>query len=89
MEVLSYFLANYARPKPGDLIKLSRYARQASDESFKDCCLRGVTSAANPFISGIGLSVARFRATEMAPEGEKAGLVSLQKNVDNLFARDI
>lgn len=85
LEFLSYLLANYAIPKIGDLIKLSTSARQTSDGCFKTCCLLAVSSAANPFISGMNLSVALSRAAEKAQEGARKSLISLQNKIDNLL----
>lgn len=85
LEFLSYLLANYARPKTGDLLMLSLFARQTSDKCFTTCCLRAVSTAANPFITGMELSVALSDAAENAPEGERRDLLSLKTKVDTLL----
>lgn len=81
----SYLLANYSIPETGDLLMLSDSARRASDKCFKTCCLRGVSSAANPFIAGIHLSVALSGAAKTAQEGEQKAIISLQNKVGNLL----
>lgn len=78
LDVLAELLKLSARPSTGDLVYLSE---NIPLERLKTSYLRAVSSARNPFIPGINLSVALVKAAESAPEGNRRSLISLQKVV--------
>lgn len=83
LTILSSLLANSAQPSPSDLKTLSR--RHASGDRFKSCCLRAITSAGNPFIPGMTLSIRLAEAAKQATEGEQRTIVDIQSSVDELL----
>lgn len=82
-EVVSSLL-EYTRPNYADLLKLSR-GRQTQHKWLKTCFLRAVSSADNPFLPGMALSVALAEAGENAAEGERKKIVSLGKSIEALL----
>lgn len=82
IKTLSSLMANSAQPKPETLKKLSR---EASAARFKSCCLQAVTSAANPFIPGLTLSIRLGAAVKLASEGERRTISDIQSSVDELL----
>ena len=80
---LSSLIACSARPSADILKELSR--RHDSGDRFKNCCLQAVTSAANPFISGITLSVRLGEAAEQATEGEQRTISDIQSSVNEML----
>lgn len=83
LKTLSTLIASSARPSAGDLRDLSQ--RYESGEQFKKCCLRAVTSAANPFIPGITLSIRLGEAAKLANEGEQRTIKDIQSSIDMLL----
>ena len=83
LKTLSSLIANSARPSAADLKHLSR--KYASDDVFKRSCLRAVTSAANPFIPGITLSIRLGEAAKLATEGERRAIREIQSSIDELL----
>eukprot|EP00903_Cladosiphon_okamuranus_P009487 g9039.t2 len=83
LKTLSSLLAHSARPSPVDLRDLSR--RYDFGDLFKECCLRAVTYAANPFIPGITLSIRLGEAAELANEGERRTIKGIQSSVVELL----
>lgn len=82
MRVLSSLLANYARPRAEHVEKLS--ILHASGNHFKNCCLRAITSAVNPFIPGMQLTVALAQAASEASEEQRA-ITDIKASVDALL----
>ncbi|CAM9861414.1 unnamed protein product [Sphacelaria rigidula] len=82
MHILSSLLEHGARPEPSFLVDLSR---NISLEWLKEAYLGAVTSARNPFIPGMNLSVQLTGAAGQAPEGERRKIESLQSSVDALL----
>lgn len=80
---LSSLIANSARPSPAILKDLSRH--HASGSLFKNCCLRAVTTAANPLIPGVTLLVRLEAAAKQTTEGERRALVNIQSSVHELL----
>lgn len=81
LRTLSSIIASSARPTTSALTKLSR----ALEDSFKTTCLRAVTVADNPFVSGTILATTVTAAATMSPEGEKRKLYDLRMAVDALL----
>ncbi|CAM9810440.1 unnamed protein product [Scytosiphon promiscuus] len=75
-------LQNHARPECGALVELSRMTQHVW---MKDCCMKAVASADNPFSPGFCLSVALAEAVKRAREGERHKLNLLQESVDQLL----
>eukprot|EP00752_Nemacystus_decipiens_P009083 g8110.t1 len=82
LQTLSTLLANSARPSATDLRHLSQ--RYESGDLFKSCCLRAVTSAANPFIPGITLSIRLGEAAKLAHEGDRRKIEEIQSSIVDL-----
>lgn len=82
LTILSSLIALSARPSASDLEKLSQF--HPSGDWFKSCCLRAVTSAANPFIPGITLSIRLGQAAKQASEGERRAITDVKSSVDEL-----
>lgn len=87
LKTLSSLMANFAQPSAGDLKQLSQL--HASGELFKSCCLQAVTSAANPFIPGITLSIrldeAANEAAKQGSEGERRTIMDIKSSIDELL----
>lgn len=83
LQDLKNLLRNNGRPEIHELIGLSR--RHARGEGLRECCLGAVTSAENPFIPGMNLSLALSGAAAKAPEGERGGIWDIQRSVDRLL----
>ena len=83
LKILSSLMANSARPSASDLKELSHF--YASGNLFKNCCLRAVTSAANPFIPGLTLSIRLGEAATLASEGEKRTIAETKSSIDELL----
>ncbi|CAM9206425.1 unnamed protein product [Ectocarpus sp. 8 AP-2014] len=83
VKMLVSLIANSARPSARELKKLSR--RAASRGVFKSCCLRAVTSAPNPFIPGVTLSIRLSEAAKKASEGERRVLLETKSSIDELL----
>ncbi|CAN0463875.1 unnamed protein product, partial [Ectocarpus sp. 8 AP-2014] len=81
-KMLFSLIANSARPSASELKELSR--KSASGDVFKRCCLRAVTSAANPFIPGVTLSIRLTEAAKQASEGERRALFDTKSSIDEL-----
>ncbi|CAM9782826.1 unnamed protein product [Scytosiphon promiscuus] len=84
-KTLSSLMANSARPSVAALRRLS--LQDQSGNHFKKCCLRAVTSARNPFIPGITLSIRLGEAAEMAAEGEKRTIKDIQSSIESLLLK--
>ena len=82
LRLLSSLIANSAQPLPSSLKDLSRV--WTAGDVFKSCCLRAVTSAANPFIPGITLSRTLSEAAKQAGEGERRTLFDIKSSIDEL-----
>ncbi|CAM9399535.1 unnamed protein product [Ectocarpus sp. 12 AP-2014] len=82
-KMLFSLIANSARPSASELKELSRKA--ASGDVFKRCCLRAVTSAANPFIPGVTLSIRLSEAAKQASEGERRALFDTKSSIDEML----
>lgn len=82
MKPLSVLLEHGATPTPMDLIVL---LREIDADLLKDCILDAVSTARNPFIPGVILSVALTGAAEEAPERERRELSALRERVDELL----
>ena len=80
---LSSLVACSARPSADILKELSEY--YDAGDLFKDWCLHAVTSAANPLISGITLSVRLGEVAEQATEGEQGTIADIQSSVNNFL----
>eukprot|EP00752_Nemacystus_decipiens_P018673 g16741.t1 len=83
LDILFSLIANSARPSASALKELSRL--RSSGESFKSCCKRAVTSAANPFIPGVTLSIRLSEAARQASEGEQRALLDTKSSIDELM----
>lgn len=83
LKTLSSLMACSAQPTTAHLKKLAK--RYASGDKFKGCCLRAITSAANPFIPGIILSVRLGKTAKQATEGERRTITEIQTSVDALL----
>eukprot|EP00904_Undaria_pinnatifida_P012811 jgi/Undpi1/8660/HiC_scaffold_25.g11125.m1 len=82
--VTAVFLAFFRRPFcPLLLLLLLLFC--VSFVVFQESLLGAVSSAKNPFIPGINLSVALTGAARRAVEGEKRALLSMQAAVDELL----
>lgn len=81
-DILSSLLEYGARPSHSFLVELSR---EKSLEWLKEVCLGAVTSARNPFVPGMTLSVKLAGAAGKAPEGERRNILFLQDSVDALL----
>ncbi|CAM9247314.1 unnamed protein product [Scytosiphon promiscuus] len=82
IEILSCFLAYPGEIDPKELVELSRVS---SEERIRTCFLETVASVENPFVPGVTLSVALAKAANVAPEGERRKLLSLQQKLDSLL----
>eukprot|EP00752_Nemacystus_decipiens_P008850 g7897.t2 len=83
LKIISSLVANSAQPDGNGLMKLSRLHKDG--DLFKDCCMRAVCSAVNPFIPGITLSIKLAEASKQANEGDRRTISDIQSNVDNLL----
>lgn len=83
LQDLKNLLENHGRPDVQELIGLSR--RHAPSEGLRECCLGAVTSADNPFIPGMNLSLALSGAAAKAPEGERSEIWDIQRSIDALL----
>eukprot|EP00752_Nemacystus_decipiens_P018686 g16750.t1 len=83
LKTLSSLMACSAQPTTTHLIELS--GRYASGDRFKGCCLRAITSAANPFVPGIILSTRLGEAARQATEGERRTITDIQRSIDALL----
>lgn len=81
LRTLSSIIASSARPSSSALKMLS----QKLGDSFKTMCLRAVTVAANPFISGTVLATTVSAAASTSPEGQKRKLNGVGRAVDLLL----
>lgn len=75
LKVLSYLLQHGGRPAHQDLIGLSTSVKFYR---LKACLLDAVSSANNPFIPGMNLSVALAASAKRALEGERRALTTMQ-----------
>lgn len=82
LKILSSLIANAAEP-PVYLKELAQF--RASGDWFKGCCFRAVTSAANPFIPGIILSIRLGEAAKQAREGERWKFTDIKSNIEALL----
>lgn len=82
LKVLSSLMAMSARPSPEDLVDLSRHSEK---NDFRDCCLRAITSAVNPLIPGMNLSLTLATAANQAPEGDRRRIREVQASADALL----
>ncbi|CAM9982733.1 unnamed protein product [Ectocarpus fasciculatus] len=80
-EIFSFIKAGSARPSASDLKKISQKSRMA----LKYCCLRAVTSAANPFIPGLMLSIRLAEAAKEANEGDQRSIDDIRTGVEALL----
>ncbi|CAM9231614.1 unnamed protein product [Scytosiphon promiscuus] len=76
-------MSSYAPPSSDGLKLLFRI--HSSDEDLPQRCLSAVTSATNPFITGMNLSVALTKAAETAVEAERRKLLDTETRVDALL----
>lgn len=76
--VVSELVKHSAWPSTQDLVKL---LKNIPLERLKTCFLCTVSSARNPFIPGVNLSVALAKAAKSAPEGYQRDLISLQNDM--------
>lgn len=83
LKIISSLIANSARPSAARLRDLSR--RHESGDLLKECCLRAVTFAANPFIPGITLSIRLGDAAKLVTVGEGKKIKAIQSSVDELL----
>lgn len=81
-EAFALLLSNGAHPRHEDLRELSRNTQHAW---LKKCCLDAVTSAENPLVPGLVLSVTLADAEKSAPEGMRRKLKSLREVIDALL----
>ncbi|CAN0107631.1 unnamed protein product [Ectocarpus sp. 6 AP-2014] len=82
-KTLSFLMAGSARPSASDLKKLSKHHK--SRDGFKNCCLRAVTTAANPFMPGLLLSIRLAEAAKEANEGEQRHMDEIRASVEALY----
>ncbi|CAM9653004.1 unnamed protein product [Ectocarpus sp. 4 AP-2014] len=80
---LSFLMAGSARPSASDLKRLSKHHKPR--DGFKNCCLRAVTSAANPFIPGLVLSIRLAKAAKEASEGDQRTIIEVRTSVEALL----
>ncbi|CAN0553650.1 unnamed protein product, partial [Ectocarpus sp. 8 AP-2014] len=80
---LSFLMAGSARPSASHLKKLSKHHKPR--DGFKNCCLRAVTSAANPFIPGLVLSIRLAEAAKEASEGDQRTIDEVRTSVEALL----
>lgn len=80
--VFAWLLRNNAPPQFERFVELSR---EVKPEWLRTTCMRAVTSANNPFIPGMALSVALAGAAKRAPEGERRKLKILHDGIDDLL----
>lgn len=83
LKMLFSLIANSARPSATALKELSKV--RASGAFFKTCCLRAVTSAANPFIPGITLSVRLSEAAKQVGVGERGVFLDTKAGIEDLL----
>ncbi|CAN0123350.1 unnamed protein product [Scytosiphon promiscuus] len=82
-KTLSSLMAYSARPSARELTDLIRVSERR--DSFHLCCLRAVTSAANPFVPGLTLSIRLGEAASNGSEGERRAITAIQSCVDDLL----
>ncbi|CAN0396724.1 unnamed protein product, partial [Ectocarpus sp. 12 AP-2014] len=84
-KTLSFFFvrAGSTRPSAGDLKVLSSCHK--SRDGLKNCCLRAVTFAANPFIPGLVLASRLAEAAKEANEGDQRTLNEIRTGVEDLL----
>ncbi|CAM9835154.1 unnamed protein product, partial [Hapterophycus canaliculatus] len=80
---LSSLMASSAQPSASQLVELSRFHKNG--DLFKNCCLRAVTCAQNPFIPGITLSIRLVEAAKQASEGERRAITDIKLSIDELL----
>ncbi|CAN0579337.1 unnamed protein product, partial [Ectocarpus sp. 12 AP-2014] len=83
LRTLSFLMAGSARPSASDLKRLSKHHK--SRDGFQNCCLRAVTSAANPFIPGLVLSIRLAKAAKEASEGDQRTINEVRTSVEALL----
>ena len=83
LATLSSLIASSARPS-ADVLKELSWHHDPGDQ-FKNCCLRAVTSAENPLIPGMTISIALGEAAQQATEGEQRTITGIKESVDNLL----
>lgn len=79
----SLLLANSARPSINSLKKLVQFYEHRHE--FKNCCLQAVTSAANPFIPGMTLSICLAEAAKEVSDEERRTIEDIRTSVDDLL----
>ncbi|CAM9403921.1 unnamed protein product [Ectocarpus sp. 12 AP-2014] len=82
LSVLAYLLQHGAKPTNKGLLRLCNLVKFPY---LKESLLGAISSADNPFIPGMNLSVACTTATRRAMEGEKRRLTSMQGAIDELL----
>ncbi|CAM9466764.1 unnamed protein product, partial [Ectocarpus sp. 8 AP-2014] len=82
LSVLAYLLQHGAKPTNKGLLRLCNLVKFPR---LKESLLGSISSADNPFIPGMNLSVACTMATRRAMEGEKRRLASMQAAIDELL----
>ncbi|CAM9209896.1 unnamed protein product [Ectocarpus sp. 6 AP-2014] len=82
LSVLAYLLQHGAKPTNKGLLRLCNLVKFPR---LKESLLGAISSADNPFIPGMNLSVACTMATRRAMEGEKRRLASMQAAIDELL----
>lgn len=80
---IASLMAKSAQPSASDLRNLSRLHKHG--DRFKECCLRAVSSAINPFVPGITLSIKLAEAAKQANERERRAISDIQSSVDELL----
>jgi len=83
LATLSSLVASSARPSADALKELSRHHDPGN--LFRDCCLRAVTSAENPLIPGMKLSIGLGEAARQATEGERRTITGIKASVEELL----
>lgn len=83
LKTLSSLMACSAQPTTTHLKELSRH--YASGHQFKGCCLQAITSATNPFIPGVILSMRLGETARQATEGERRTITDIQTSIDALL----
>ncbi len=83
LATLSSLIASSARPSADVLKELSRH--HDPGDLFRGCCLRAVTSAENPLIPGMTLSIRLGEAARQATEGERRTITGIKVSVDELL----
>lgn len=86
LNILSSLMARSARPSTEHLIDLELSQHHQSQKSgFRDCCLKAITSAINPLVPGMNLSLDLASAASEAPEGDQPRIREVQASVDALL----